>query len=236
MKEAAFPTNEAERLQALAAYDLIGSLPEKVYEDITRLACEICRTPISLIGLMEKDNQWFKAKQGMKGDGTPREYTFCSHAMLNPDDIMIVPDARQDERFHDNPFTTGDPYVVFYAGVSLVNPDGYALGTLCVIDRRPRTLTENQISSLKALGRWVATEFELRKTKMALEKKQQNLQYALHEKLKMKHVLQAEMSPHIQEILHSSETLLNDSSQADQTGAIAAIRQAGNSLQKLLGN
>lgn len=233
MKPPRLPDNEADRLQALAAYDLLDSLPEAVYEDITRLASEICRTPISLVSLVDKDRQWFKAKQGIKGSETSREESFCAHAILNPAEIFIVTDARQDERFHDNPFTTGDPHVVFYAGVPLVNPKGYPLGSLCVIDKRPRTLTENQIASLKALAKWVATEFELRKTRADLEKSQLRLQSARQEMLKAKHVLQTDIPPLAQAIAQRSDALLNTSPRTDQVDDLGAIQQAGHALLKL---
>ncbi|GAB3314508.1 hypothetical protein GCM10027299_02700 [Larkinella ripae] len=218
MKPAPLPPDEAARLQALADYNLLDSLPEPVFEDIIRLASEICRTPISLISLVDQNRQWFKAKQGLKGDETAREESFCAHAILNPEEVFIVTDARQDERFHDNPLTTGDPHVVFYAGVPLVNPNGYPLGSLCVIDKRPRTLTENQIASLKALAKWVAGEFELRKVREELEKSRQSLQFARQEKIKSRYAAQA--------ILQASETLVANSPRTDQVEALDAIRQA----------
>ncbi|RRB06774.1 GAF domain-containing protein [Larkinella rosea] len=235
MKTAPLPANETERLQALESYHLIDSIPESVYENITHLASEICRTPMSLIGLIEKDRQWFKAQRGMKGSETPRELTFCSHAILNPDEAFIVPDARLDDRFHDNPFTLKDPHVVFYAGVPLVNLDGYPLGTLCVIDRRPRILTDNQIISLKALAKWVASEFELRKAKADLEKSQHNLETARLEMMKAKNALVSGVLPLAQEVLHTSESLLDKAPRADQIDELKTLWQTGQSLLKLNG-
>lgn len=175
MKPAPLPADEAIRLEALKAYNLLDTLPEEEYDNITRLASEICRTPISAISLIDENRQWFKSKQRLADDQTPREDSFCAHAILNPTEIFIVPDARIDERFSDSPATTGQPPVVFYAGVPLVNPEGLALGSLCVIDNRPRTLTDNQLLSLRALGSLVSALFELRKTKAELLEAQNRL-------------------------------------------------------------
>jgi GAF domain-containing protein len=169
MKSAPLPQNESERLKSLQEHQLLDSLPEEVYDDVTKIASEICGTPIALLTLVDENRQWFKSKQGMEASETPREYSFCAHAILNPDEIMVVEDARYDERFHDNPLTTGEPHVVFYAGVPVKDASGNAFGSLCVIDNRPRELTEQKLESLKALAKLVNAQFELRKTKLELE-------------------------------------------------------------------
>lgn len=170
MKTPPIPHNETERLQALLDYSILDSLPEAEYEDITRLASEICGTPISSIGLIDDNRQWFKSKVGFEGDQTSRENSFCGHAIVEPDKVFTVTDSRTDERFHDHPAVTGDPHVVFYMGVPLVNPEGFAVGALCVVDDKPRELTPQQIAALKALSKQVVTLFELRKSKLKLEK------------------------------------------------------------------
>ena len=185
MKAAPLPENEPDRLKALATYKLLDTLPEDEYDAITRIASEICRTPISLISLVDENRQWFKSRLRLNPQETPRAYSFCAHAILNPDEIFIVPDARNDERFADNPLTTGPPTVVFYAGVPLKDTDGFALGSLCVIDKRPRILTENQLLSLKALAKLVSTTFELRRTKLELTQTQDALKVAI---TKLSHV------------------------------------------------
>lgn len=157
------PSNEVERLEALESYGIMDTLPEEDFDDITRIASEICQTPISLITLIDKDRQWFKSKQGLKVSETPREHAFCAHAILDPQDIMIVPNPRDDVRFQDNPLVTGDPHILFYAGVPLVNPEGFALGTLCTIDQKVRQLNEQQLGSLKALANQVVAQLELRR-------------------------------------------------------------------------
>ncbi|MGN6645167.1 MAG: sensor histidine kinase [Cytophaga sp.] len=176
MEIAAIPANEAERLQALREYSILDSLPEKDFEDITRIASEICQTPISLITLIDADRQWFKSKVGIDHTGSSRDQAFCAHAINAPDEILNIKDSRLDQRFFDNPFVTGDPNAVFYAGVPLVNADGFALGTLCVIDQVPRELDTSQLNLLRALSNQVVKLFELRKVNQRLAAHEQEMQ------------------------------------------------------------
>lgn len=169
---------EARRLAALHSYNLLDTLPEQELDDITRLTSSICQMPISLITLIDSERQWYKSQHGVEGSETPRELAFCNHTIQNPGEIMIVPDALQDDRFKNNPYTLGDPHVIFYAGVPLVNGDGYALGSLCVMDDKPNTLTETQLLTLKALARQVVGNFELRRANQELEEKRRRLQEA----------------------------------------------------------
>lgn len=169
MKSPPIPDNEAARLEALAAYDILDTLTEKDYEDITLLAATICKTPISLITFIDKNRQWFKSHYGTSASETLREYAFCAHALNDPGEPLIVEDSRRDARFADNPLVTGDPYVIFYTGVPLVNPEGYPLGTLCVIDHKPRQLSEEQLSALKVLSNQVITLLEIRKSNIELK-------------------------------------------------------------------
>lgn len=209
-------------------YNLLDTSPEDIYDDVTQLASEICRTPISLISLVDQNRQWFKSKQRLAPDETAREYSFCAHAILKPDEIFIVPDAREDERFADNPLTTGQPKVVFYAGVPLVNPEGYPLGTLCVIDNRPRTLTENQLLSLRALARLVNTYFELRKAKKELETTQARLA-AANDVTSV-----GQLQPMVQELQDNVEHLLNHAPRPDQQQALGTLKQVGTALGEAL--
>jgi signal transduction histidine kinase len=169
------PENEDERLEALASYDILDTMPENDFEELTHLASEICQTSVALISLLDDKRQWFKAILGYDARETPREYAFCSHTILNKNDIMVVPDARKDERFLANPLVTGNPNIVFYAGVPLVNEDGFALGSLCVIDTIPKELNARQLKSLRILGKQVITQMELRRKLTRLEKANQNL-------------------------------------------------------------
>lgn len=133
MKKPEIPGNEAERLVALKSYALLDTRPDPVLDQITKLASAIFKTPISLVSLIDETRQFFKSRVGLKATETPREVSFCGHA-INGDDVFVVVDAHEDARFSDNPLVTGDPLVRFYAGAPLINSDGFALGTLCIID------------------------------------------------------------------------------------------------------
>ncbi len=170
MENAPQPLNESLRLEALREYNILDSLSEKDYEDITVLAATICKTPFSLITFIDKDRQWFKSHYGVSISETKREYSFCAHALNSPEEALVVEDARKDKRFADNPMVTGDPYVIFYTGMPLVNPDGYAFGTLCVLDHEPRKLTGEQLSALRTLSNQVVTLLEMRKSNITLQK------------------------------------------------------------------
>ncbi len=154
--------DEAARLAALRRYRILDTEPERAFDDLALLASHICETPIALITLVDADRQWFKARTGIAERETPRAVSFCAHA-IRQHGMFIIPDTREDERFRDNPFVTGGPRVRFYAGAPLVTPEGHALGTLCVIDSVPRTLTAAQREALDALRRQVQAQLELRR-------------------------------------------------------------------------
>jgi len=162
-------------MHALQEYSILDTLPEAEYDDITKLASQICGTPISSITLVDQHRQWFKSKVGLAEAETPRDVSFCGHAIIDPINVFTVNDARQDPRFEDNPLVTGPPKVIFYAGVPLVTPDGFPVGTLCVIDNTPKDLSPVQVEALRALSHQVVALFELRKNKMLLEKKTEEL-------------------------------------------------------------
>jgi len=155
------PANETERLATLRAYKILDTKPEERFDELTKLAALICGVPISLISLIDTDRQWFKSKFGLSLEETPRAQAFCTHAIMQPE-MFVVPDATQDERFAQNPLVTGDLHVRFYAGAPLAARDGHLLGTLCVIDHEPHTLSEAQKEALAILGRLVIANIELR--------------------------------------------------------------------------
>lgn len=160
------PTDEDVRLRTLNALNVLDSAPEADFDDIVALASNLCGAPISLVSLVDTDRQWFKAKIGMQLDETHRDVSFCAHAILGSD-LMIVPDASVDERFADHPFVQATPGVRFYAGAPLRTGSGSALGTLCVVDHEPHKLSVDQIRALRALAHQVAEHLELRRRVVA---------------------------------------------------------------------
>jgi len=157
------PQDEAARLAALRQYEVLDTDPEQAFDDLTQLATFICGMPISLVSLIDENRQWFKSQVGLSVPQTPRDVSFCAHAILRPRELLVVPDATADERFATNPLVTGEPDIRFYAGTPLVTPEGQALGTLCVIDRVPRDLNPRQRQALETLGRQVIAQLELRR-------------------------------------------------------------------------
>jgi GAF domain-containing protein len=150
MQAPALPDNEAERLAALYALLILDTPPEQRFDKIVGFAASEFDVPIALISLIDRERQWFKASIGLDVCETGRDISFCGHAILARD-IMVVPDALEDPRFADNPLVTGEPGILFYAGAPLVLPSGAALGTLCLIDRRPRTLDAMELGILATL-------------------------------------------------------------------------------------
>ena len=155
--------HESQRLLALRRFGVLDTAPEEIFDNITTAIAHICEVPMALISLVDGDRQWFKSAQGLDISETPREIAFCAHAIEDQDHLTIVEDASKHEQFADNPLVTGDPGIRFYAGSPLVSYDGYAIGTLCVLDREARSITTRQQDALAALGKTVIAIMEERK-------------------------------------------------------------------------
>ena len=160
--KAPIPDNEAQRLAALKEYRILDTAAERPYDDITTLAAYLCRVPIAMISLVDESRQWFKSKLGLNEQETPRDVAFCAHAILQTEPL-IVRDALKDMRFADSALVTRSPHIRFYAGFPLSSPEGFALGTLCAIDRKPRQLSAEQKAAMQALARQVMALLELRR-------------------------------------------------------------------------
>ena len=179
MMPAALPVLESRRMAALQSYEVLDTPEEAAFDELVQLASHICQVPIALVTLVDGQRQWFKSRVGVTPHETPRELAFCAHAILQPDQVLQVPDAQQDPRFADNPLVTDHPNIRFYAGMPLVTPDGHALGTLCVMDTTPRTLTPAQDNALRVLGRQVMALLTLRRALAQQEREaQRNRQLA----------------------------------------------------------
>ena len=170
------PSTETARQQALEQYSILDTLAEQAYDDITKLASYICDTPFALISLVDHERLWFKSRFGLEVDGLPREDAFCDYAILHPDEVMLIQDTTRDPRFMHTSLVVDAPKIRFYAGAPLVTPGGEAIGTVCVIDQTPRTLSAEQIDSLRALSRQVIAQLELRRNIAQLEIYQQELE------------------------------------------------------------
>ena len=186
------PVNEAGRIVALEKYAILDTDPEQSFDDLALLASFICKTPIALISLVDENRQWFKSRVGLDASETSRDIAFCSTAILQ-NDVFVVPDALADDRFRDNPLVVSDPHIRFYAGAPLINEDGYALGTLCVVDRAPRELAPEQKEALKALSRLVLAQLEFRRNLLLLKE-------TLTDRTREEHERQRELV-HVQETL-----------------------------------
>lgn len=182
MSKAPLPPDEAARIAELQAFCVLDTSPEQSYDDITRIASEICGAPIALVSFVDSDRQWFKSRVGLDQTETRREIAFCAHAILDSDKMLIVPDAAADVRFADSELVIRDPKIRFYAGAPLTTESGHAIGTLCVMDREPRILTSAQRASLEALARQVMAQLSLRQALEHVQQQQTELVEAIRQR------------------------------------------------------
>jgi GAF domain-containing protein len=178
MTPAPLPPDEADRLRALQRYGVLDTPAEEAFDELVHLAASICGVPTALVSLVDAERQWFKARFGFQPHSTPRDVSFCAHAILRAD-VLVVEDAHADVRFEDNPLVTRAPFIRFYAGAPLVTRDGFRIGTLCVIDSRPRTLGREQGLALRTLAHQVLAQLELRRLAHESTRVAQTIQHEL---------------------------------------------------------
>jgi len=238
MQSAPVPDNEAKRVEALVRYNILDTEFEEAYDELAQLASSICRTPISLISLIDPERQWFKARVGLEVAEMSREIAFCAHAILQ-DDIMVVPDALKDARFFDNPLVVSDPRIRFYAGAPLVSPDGLAMGTLCVIDSTPRNLDDVQLQALRVLAKQVINLMQFRITFRQMQTVARQLNDVNATRNKFFHILAHDLRAPFNGIIGFSEMLvagLDSPAQSDLREMAEGVLKSGESALQLLNN
>ncbi len=209
MIPAQLPDNEARRLRILEEYKILDTESEKDFDDITKLASEICESPISAISLIDTNRQWFKSAYGLSHTETSRTLSFCAHA-IHDNAMFVVEDARHDIRFHDSPLVTGDPNIVFYAGVPLIDKEGFALGTLCVIDNKTKKLSDFQERALKTLSHQILKLMEIKKLNHKLKLKNYLLEESYNELERFAQVVSHDLKSPLNNILDLTDLLKNE--------------------------
>jgi len=210
MVAAPTPPNEEERLRTLYSYEILDTMEEQSFDDVCRLAAGLCQTPIALISLLDRSRQWFKARVGLDIRETSRDHSFCAHAILEDERILVVPDARRDARFSDDPLVLTSPHVRFYAGVALEVPDGSRLGTICVIDHVAREFTAEQREHLRALARQVGVLLELRRA-------QSRMMRVLQQRERLARFVIHDLNNPLAALILNSEAILRDEHMSEDT-------------------
>ena len=228
--------DEAERLKEVNSYNIENTLTEKEYDDIAFLASILCGTPIALVTMMYDDRQWFKAAVGTDLKENKRELSFCTYAMAGDEEVMVVEDAKTDVRFANNPLVKGGPELAFYAGASIVNKNGYCLGTVCVYDLKKNSLTENQQSGLKILSDQVMGLLELRKQNFMLEMMTERLEISNKSLEAFAMVLAHDLKSPLSSVSLANEMLEAEASQLkfDVTDLTDIIKRNSDKMQRLV--
>lgn len=223
---APLPKNETARLSALKGLEILDTPEEEMFDEITRLASMICNTPISLVSLIDETRQWFKSHHGLSARETPRSFAFCSHAILG-DELFVVPNAKEDDRFKNNPLVDEAPNVIFYAGIPLALDDQIKLGTLCVIDNKPRELNADQIQMLRLLGKQTIRLLQMRKATERLAVEKQAAQRATAAKRDFIAAISHDIRNPLNSLLGMSEMIREADLSPTVLGYVDHIRNAG---------
>lgn len=233
MIKAAIPDNEEQRLEALKSYEILDSSPELDFDAITLIASQICQVPIALISLVDENRQWFKSHRGLDATETSRDFAFCAHAILDQENYFEVQDTSLDLRFYDNPLVTDGPKIKFYTGVPIVNKDGFALGTLCVIDKVARQLTIEQKKALKALSLQVIGQLELRKNLRELEEVNAQLKLKNEEISRFAYIVSHDIKAPVRGMKSVAEIILEDHSDTLNTDVKKGLNLIKNRADQL---
>lgn len=234
MKEPAIPRDEKNRVQALHAYAILDTEPEQDYDEIVQLAAQVCEIETAHISLIDSERQWLKAKVGFGTQDIDRRLAFCSHTILQ-DDILLVPDATKDDRFFDNPLVTGNPEIRFYAGMPLVTDSGHNIGSLCVIDIKPRVLREDQIRALRMLSKQVMKQLELRKAVRSLEDQRKQLRETNEINSRLLSIIGHDLRAPLSSLTGLIHLMTNDLlTQEEMTKAMIQVKSALSSTEFLL--
>jgi signal transduction histidine kinase len=233
-EHAPIPANDAARLAALRSYDILDTEAEGSFDDVVHLAADLCDAPIALVSLVDEDRQWFKACCGLDAQQTPRCDSFCGHAIVASDGLFEVANALEDPRFFDNPLVAGAPHIRFYAGKPLVDEQGYRLGTLCVIDRRPRQLTDRQHRGLEALASQVVTHLTLRRRTLEYRRMSEAAEQASRAKSQFLATMSHEIRTPLNGVIGATQLLSETDLSADQRELLDTVLKSGQTLLHLL--